>query len=218
LTGSPEKAYCFPKPIHNHEEHNMATQDQAGSGQTKTKRPLPTAEEVRALLDYDRETGDFRWLKANSGRVRVGDVAGNQQQTGYLVIGVNYRLYLAHRLAWLWVTGEWPKGQIDHKDGDRGNNAIDNLREVSRSENQQNRRKEATRSGRPTSSRFLGVYRHTTTGRWMAYISHNGKQKNLGLFATQEEAYAAYLAAKAVLHNAQPIPRDSAYDHRDAAQ
>ena len=186
----------------------METQDQAGSGQTKAKRPLPTAEEVRALLDYDPATGIFRWRKATARRVRVGDVAGTKKSDGYLVIGVNCGYYPAHRLVFLYVCGTWPTGQVDHVDGNRLNNRIANLREVSHSANQHN----VAKRKRPTSSKYLGVHWATKPGGWVAQICRDGKKHYLGLFATQELAYGAYLRAKAVFHPTQPVPRASAYD------
>jgi hypothetical protein len=175
----------------------------------KTDRPLPTVEEVRALLDYDPETGLFRWLKT-AGRGRAGEVAGTLHRLGYTRIKIDGRFHLAHRLAYLWVRGTWPQHQIDHADGIRSNNALANLREATRAENNQNRAKQR----RPTSSRFLGVCLDKAKGRWRAAISCNGKRQHLGYFATPEEAYTSYLAAKAQLHTAQPVPRANAYDHR----
>lgn len=179
---------------------------------TKTARPLPTAEEVRAVLDYDPATGVFRWLKANSSKVRVGDVAGSQNLGGYVSIGVDCRRYYAHRLAWLYVRAVWPATGLDHIDGDPSNNALANLRETTPAANMQNRRKQTTSAGRPTSSQYLGVSWDKEKGRWVAYIGHGGKLQKLGRFKTEEEAHSAYLAAKAQLHPSQPVPRASAYD------
>ena len=207
-------SYCFPKPIHNHEDYDMTTQDQAGSGQNTAKRPLPTAEEVRALLAYDPATGIFRWRKSNSHGVRTGDVAGCREPRGYICIGIAGRCYRGHRLALLHVTGAWPAAGVDHVDGDPGNNRLANLREATQAENNQN----FAKWKRPTSSKYLGVYWDKAKNRWAAMIGHNGKMHYLGRFSTEQEAYAAYLAAKARLHLANPIPRDNAYDNRDAAQ
>ena len=174
----------------------------------KTARPLPTAEEVRALLDYDPASGVFRWRKANSNRVRVGAVAGNPRRGGYIRIKIDGRDHQAHRLAWLYVTGAWPVGHIDHRDGSPPNNAIANLREVTPAANDQNRAKRRC----PTSSRFLGVRWDNHRGQWRAEIGHQGKGYHLGRFATEELAYEAYLAAKAQLHLTNPVPRANAYD------
>jgi hypothetical protein len=185
-----------------------ARQGRGGRDQKKTGRPLPTLEEVRALLDYDPETGIFRWRKKPSPRTRAGSVAGCLNSDGYARISIDDRLYPAHRLAWLLTKGTWPQQQIDHADGQRSNNALANLREVSAGANQQNLAKRR----RPASSKYLGVSWNKAAGRWIAQICLNGKQHYLGSFASEQDAYAAYLAAKSQLHTAQPVPRASAYN------
>jgi hypothetical protein len=172
-----------------------------------------SVEELRKRLHYNPDTGEFR----RCGKDRWGMIhppTGSVNTNGYAYIGVNYQRYPMHRLAWFMTHGVWPTGQVDHMDGDRLNNHIANLREVSHSANQHN----VAKRKRPTSSRFLGVYRCKRSGRWRAQIGLNGKQQYLGTFTSEELAYAAYLKAKAVLHPAQPIPRDSAYDNRESAQ
>lgn len=67
-----------------------------------------TAERLRSLLRYDPDTGTFVWAARTSNRIKIGDVAGRPHNRGYVAIGVDGRVYLAHRLAWLWVTGNWP--------------------------------------------------------------------------------------------------------------
>ena len=176
---------------------------------TKKARPLPTAEEVRALLDYDPATGLFRWRRAVAQRVRVGAIAGSRNVGGYTYIGIDGRRYLAHRLALLYVTGAWPAAGVDHRDGDPGNNRLANLREATQAANLQNLAKQS----RPTSSRYIGVSWENSRRRWRAEIQHEGKPWRLGRFATEELAYAAYLAAKAELHLTNPVPRESAYSH-----
>ena len=108
---------------------------------------------------------------------------------------IDEREYSAHRLAWLYVHGAWPTGQIDHINGDRGDNRISNLRDVTPALNTQNQRR-AARSNK--SSGLLGVT--ANRGRWLAQISIGGKSRNLGRYATPEEAHAVYVAAKRVLH------------------
>lgn len=85
-----------------------------------------TVERLRELLDYDPETGVFRWKEPRR-KCRVGEVAGSLRKDGYVKIQVDGRFYQAHRLAWLCVYGVWPSA-IDHIDGNRANNAIANLR------------------------------------------------------------------------------------------
>lgn len=152
-----------------------------------------TAERLREVLDYDPDTGVFT-RKVRTGNVKIGDVAGSFNGKGYIRIGIDGRLHRAHRLAWLYVTGEWPKDQIDHINGDRGDNRLANLREVNNAENQHNLRK--ARADNTTG--FLGV--SPRYGKFRAYIMVDGKNKHLGCFPTPEAAHAAYLEAKRGLH------------------
>jgi hypothetical protein len=150
-----------------------------------------TAEELRSLLAYDAETGVLRWVSRSAICLRAGDVAGHKNRSGYREIKIAYRAYLAHRLVWLHVHGEWPKGQIDHINGNRDDNRIANLRDVSSSQNMLNRHKApANVIG------FPGLY--MKRGRYGARLIVNGKQKYLGVYDTAEEAHAAYQQHKAL--------------------
>lgn len=161
-----------------------------------------TAKEVRLLLSYDQETGEFRRLVRTSMRIRVGDVAGCGNGRGYILIRLKNKLYRAHRLAWLYVYGQWPNIELDHIDGNRSNNAIANLREASHAENMQNlAMKRTNKSG------AVGVRR--ARGRWKAEISINGKNKCIGTFDTIEEARSAYLSKKECVHPFNPVPREA---------
>lgn len=155
---------------------------------------LTQAELVR-LLNYDPETGVFRWIARRFG-VTVGSVAGSiDLKHRYLRIHINGRLYLGHRLAWLYVHGEWPACEIDHRDRDRSNNRLSNLRCATRSENQQNKpvyRNNATGA--------KGVHWHLQHRKYVAVIQFRGKRHHLGLFRTVEEASAAYQSASKQLH------------------
>ncbi len=158
-----------------------------------------TAERLRELLEYDPATGIFIRKKTVSSRAIAGMVAGCLTlKTGYLVIRIDYRLYYAHRLAWLHETGSWPTHEIDHKDGDGVNNAWVNLRDVPHSINVQNRRAPAKKkkSGLP-----LGVFMDKTTGKVHCALSVNGRYKFIGGFDSPEMAYAAYVIAKRELHD-----------------
>lgn len=150
---------------------------------------------VREILEYDAKTGIFRW-KVSRPKAKAGEVAGSVYDHGYVVITLDGQRYRAHRLAWLMVTGQWPKNQIDHRDGNRANNAFLNLREATNLQNKQNQIKANTnnRSG------FLGVSFDASKGRFRARIRAEGKLTNLGSFKTAEEAHSAYLAAKEEKH------------------
>lgn len=149
---------------------------------------------LRELVGYSEETGVFVW-KVGRGGAKVGAVAGAPTPYGYITFKVDGVNYQAHRLAWLYVHGKWPGPHVDHRNGVRSDNRIDNLRDVSRTVNNQNQRAphKNNRAG------FLGVAT-TKWGRYQATISAFGKKHNLGNFASAEEASAAYAAAKQQLH------------------
>ncbi len=150
-----------------------------------------TAEYLRSVLDYNPDTGIFTRKVSTSNRVKVGDVAGCSNGRGYLRIQVQSRDYQAHRLAWLYVNGEWPKDQLDHINRVRTDNRISNLRDVTQKQNQQNRSTNSdSTSGHP------GVYWHKQSSKWRAQITHNKKNIHLGCFNTIEEAIAARKAAE----------------------
>lgn len=158
-------------------------------------KPALTAERVRELLHYDPETGVFTWRVSGRGPAKVGSIAGTiHTSKGYrnIWVGGNYK---AHRLAWLYVHGVWPEGQIDHINHIKDDNRIANLREVTNGQNMQNRPHQ-----RNSPSGFKGVLGRTRSGRWPAKIAANGKQYWLGMFDSPEQAYAAYCEAAARLH------------------
>lgn len=156
-----------------------------------------SAERLREVLHYDPETGAFTWKVRTSNRVSVGAVAGAMLKTGYLSICIDRKFYRAHRLAWLFVHGEWPNADIDHLNGIRTDNRFVNLRAASRSVNQQNLR--AARGS--TASGMLGVYRSDKKGKpWRSCIKVDGVDRHLGNYATPEDAQAAYIDAKRKLH------------------
>lgn len=150
---------------------------------------------VRELLRYDPVSGVFTNAVTRHRRAKAGDIAGSIHKAGgYIEISIDGKRYLAHRLAWLYMMGRWPENHIDHRDGDRKNNAWANLRDASRRINQQNFRHAtvANRSG------LLGAFRHGT--RFKSSIRVNGLPKHLGYFATAIEAHHAYLRAKREYH------------------
>lgn len=156
-----------------------------------------TAEKLRTLLEYDPTTGNFRYLKSLQGR-NPGDLAGNQDQSGYRMHEILGRKYRAHRLAWLYMTGEWPPSNIDHINGSRGDNKWGNLRLASGAINAQNLRKAHKRN----QTGLLGVSVKKGHGNkpFGAKIRANGKYIHIGYFRTPEEAHGAYVEAKRRLH------------------
>ena len=153
-----------------------------------------SADYLRSVLNYNPLTGVFTRLVSTNSRVKVGDVAGCDNGKGYMVFSVLGRLYQAHRIAWLYMHGQWPDGNIDHIDGNPSNNAIANLRDVSQSVNMQNQRLAMSHN----TSGYLGVSRNGK--RWQAEIQSDGKRRPLGTHDTPVEAHAAYLEAKRRLH------------------
>jgi hypothetical protein len=159
-----------------------------------------TVEQLKDTLDYDADTGVFVWKIRPSKAVRAGDVAGCvEKRIGYITIGIAGRVYKAHRLAWLYVYGSWPKGLIDHINGNKADNRIDNLRDVFADGNSQNVRK----PNRRNKSGFMGVIWYQN--KWRASMSVNGKSKWLGDYSTPEEAHQVYLEAKRKYHAACTI-------------
>ena len=150
---------------------------------------------LKRTLRYDADTGIFTRLITATGKGNgIGTIAGGDKGNGYLRIRIGGHRIPAHRLAWLYVTGAWPSGELDHINGNRGDNRFCNLREVSRAENMQNRHS-AMKNNKSTG--ILGVYKDH--GRFKAMI-WAGKAVYLGTYATPETAQAAYLKAKHRLH------------------
>jgi hypothetical protein len=150
-----------------------------------------TQSELKELLEYDPNTGIFTW-KVNRGTARIGNNIKCVDNKGYIVVRINSKNYNIHRLAFLYMTGEWPKEQVDHISGDRSDNRWSNLRDVSCRDNACNQH--THRNGR-----LPGCYWHKGNRKWRAQISINGIIRCLGYFTTEEEANHAYLKAKANL-------------------
>ena len=151
-----------------------------------------TQARLHELLSYDPETGIMRW-RVNKGAVRAGQIAGNLTR-GYLQLMVDGHPTVVHRFIWFYVYGKWPDRNIDHIDGNKSNNRLCNLRDVTQAMNIQNEIKPRSNN----KSGFLGV--KANRGLWKAEISVHGKTKFLGRFKTPEEAHQVYLEAKRRLH------------------
>lgn len=154
-----------------------------------------TQQQLKEILHYDPETGIFRWRHERvNGQIKPWTIAGNIQTKGYVMLCINYIRHLGHRLAWLYMTGNWPTKGIDHIDGNRSNNKFTNLREATCKENCENRGLSKTNK-----SGFRGVNFHPTSKKWLARVGHNYKQVYIGLFDTAEEANIAAIAKRAEL-------------------
>jgi hypothetical protein len=157
----------------------------------ESPRSKLTAERLRELLRYDAETGVWTArTSAHKGRWKAGRIAGAVLNTGYRYINVDGQLYLSSRLAFLYMTGEWPAEEVDHKDTDRSNDRWLNLRPATHAENMRN-----ASISRNNKSGLKGVWLDKQPGRWVAYIMVSGRQRYLGSFTTKEATHAAYCAA-----------------------
>lgn len=148
--------------------------------------------ELHGALSYDPDTGLFTWKRTVGRRAKAGARACSPRNEGYLGVHFQYKQYSAHRLAWLFVHGRWPEGQIDHINRVRDDNRIANLRVVTHQENAMNTISARSKHGVP------GVNKR---GRqWQAQITLHGKRISLGFFPTKEDASAAYIKAKQEMH------------------
>lgn len=157
---------------------------------TAGRELMISREDVDQMVRYEPETGLFYWRVTNSNRAKAGSVAGTINSKGHVVIGINRKHYLAHRLAWLLTHDAWPSKEIDHKNGDPRDNRIKNLRAATHAENMRNRRNAANNT-----SGFKGVRWSADKNKWRARIQINSKQIHLGYFQTTEDAYTAYCSA-----------------------
>lgn len=151
-------------------------------------------ERLQEILHYDPLTGIFTWSMSPNNRIHIGTLAGTWTRKGYLHIGLDNRIYRAHRLAWLYTHGRFPLGVIDHINGNPRDNRLVNLREVRHAENMQNQH----RPRRGSNSGIIGVFQEGK--RWRARIGIAGKQYGLGTYDTPEQAREAYINGKRKLH------------------
>jgi hypothetical protein len=157
--------------------------------------PVLTQSKLKKLLCYDPKTGIFTWKINISQNVRVGDVAGSALKGRYRRIGIGGKVYYAHRLVWLFVHGYFPEHVIDHKNRDKWDNRICNLREVSTQCNLRN-----VGVFNNNTSGIKGVWFHKAANKWQASIIVNGKKTHLGLHKTLTSAAKARWNAE-VKHN-----------------
>ena len=160
------------------------------------KKSALTAERLRELLDYDPDTGEFTWkVRRGKGRIVPGKKAGSvfknpNRTSSYARVAIDGCSHYAHRLAWLWMTGEWPKEHIDHVDRNGLNNRWGNIRTASPAQNNAN---SSPRSH--SASGLKGVHYCKKSGRFHARISVKRRTISLGSFGAAEDAASAYVAA-----------------------
>lgn len=144
---------------------------------------------LKNRLSYDKETGLFTYI-VNVSNCKTGDIAGRPNTNGHIQISINNRRYMAHNLAWLYMTGEYPTEFIvDHIDRNYANNKWENLRKASLSENSGNTKLSITNT-----SGVKGVYWNKTKEKWIAQIGIYNRRVHIGNFYTKEEAEKAYKA------------------------
>lgn len=148
------------------------------------------AARLRELLTYHPLTGIFTWNISRGSRKKDG-IAGNINTTGHIQIQIDGKVFLALRLAFLWMTEKWPADRSDHRNLIKTNNVWTNLRECTHSQNRANVPCEARNT-----SGYKGVYWHAIMGRWCASIKKDGIKYALGYFDAPQEGHIAY-AAKA---------------------
>jgi hypothetical protein len=148
-------------------------------------------EELKSLLHYSPETGFFTRLTPTQ-RTKVGEVIGCKNTNGHVQIRLGRRFILAHRLAWLYMTGSFPQSQVDHINGIKDDNRWINLREATNKQNGENQKLHTNNT-----SGYRGVHFDKKTRKWRGVIGHNGKKLVVGYFCCASEAAAATKEARA---------------------
>lgn len=151
-----------------------------------------TIARLRELFQYDHGTGALTWAGRPARCIRIGMAAGCLDSDGYRVVGLDGKLYKAHRIIFAMQTGEWPKHEVDHRNGVRSDNAWANLRTATSAENKQNKQ----RAQANNRTGYLGVCFIPKRRHFRAQITIAGKCKHIGSFPTAEAAHAAYLDEK----------------------
>lgn len=149
-----------------------------------SKAKKVSKEFLRQAFVYNELTGDLTY-KVDNSLGKAGAIATAAHSAGYLTTRINGKDYLAHRVIWLYMTGDWPD-QIDHINHNRADNAWSNLRDVTDKVNHQNESLSTN-----STTKVLGVSLIKATGKYRAYIMINRKQLHLGVFDTVEEAQLA---------------------------
>lgn len=154
---------------------------------TQPRETQSALKEARRLYRYDTESGKLIWLVKTGDKVIVGRTAGATDPRGCVSVRILGHLFKAHRVIWAMQYGRWPISEIDHINGDCGDNHLENLREANRSEQMRN-----TKRPSHNTSGFKGVSWEKRRRKWRAYIKTNGKVIHLGLFEDPEKAHAVY--------------------------
>lgn len=157
---------------------------------------LPTLARVHQLFHYDPETGVFTNKIARNPKAPKGALAGYVNTIGYSVIQIDKQKIYAHRLAWFYVTGNWPSHEIDHINRNRSDNRLCNLRLATSTKNKHNTSFRANNT-----SGHRGVTWHKKRKKWQAQISVNNQHQYLGVFDSLDDAITARELAAAKFHS-----------------
>lgn len=166
--------------------------------QTLYKESLLSHEDLLKYLSYNKESGIFTH-NLHRYPSMIGNIAGGVNPKGYVIITIHGVQYRAHRLAWFYVTRNWPIDQIDHKDNIKYHNCFDNLREADSFLNQKNKIK--ARVDNQSSSNMTGVTFLTPNKKWRVRLVIDGKMKHIGLYETQMEAEIICTKLKTIHYN-----------------
>lgn len=161
-----------------------------------------TADRLKQLISYNPQTGEVVRISSIR-KTKIGKSPKSKNEYGHLQMHADGHNYSVHRLIWLYMTGSWPDGLVDHIDNNPQNNVFSNLRCVSRSENAQN----IKGAHADSSTGYLGVTL-TSKGKYIAQISTRGVKKCLGSFDCPQKAHDAYMKAKKEIHAASTIAKE----------
>lgn len=153
-----------------------------------------TQEYLKSRLKYNQSNGIFSWINDQSNRKTKG-IAGGLDSLGYRRIKIDGKLYLAHRLAFLYVNGFFPSDCADHVNGERDDNSWENLRACTLAQNQRNRK-----IAKNNTSGFKGVSWMKDRDKWRGDIKKFGKNVHVGIFKSLEEAKKAVIKKREELH------------------
>ncbi len=171
------------------------TKETSSDPDSEVKNSNPTQMELRILFSYDPKTGNLVNLTRRSQSVKPGMVAGTLTKTGHIRIIIRKKKYLAHRLVWVHLKGEWPDGPLDHINGRPDDNRIENLRLATLSQNSMNSGRRADNT-----SGFKGVFWNKKNNNWVASIRQGTRNFTIGSFAQVEDAASAVREARIRLH------------------
>lgn len=155
--------------------------------------------ELIKFVSYNHLSGELRWEKKPNRNISIGTLIGKPNSWGHWCFSFRGKTLMVHRVAWRLFHGKWPDHQIDHINGNKSDNRIANLRDVTQFVNMQNQ----TRPHKGNTAGRLGVTysRHRKANPWRAMIKVNGKNISLGSYSNPDDAHAAYLKAKRTIHS-----------------